>query len=243
LSLNYVTPVKAGVPLRIYLYRQIMQVPFAVGIALAALEILLGMLVPAVLSIVGIVILYPGIGLGAPIAVLGSLAIGTVIVLFAQPSLVTPLLRLMPLQRFTLRLVRFGERVQKGFREVSAWRLAAVALLFLLNFAVAATRLYVVLVVLERPVDWPSLLAVSTISITAGNLSMIPMGLGVRDVTFTLLLTQSGVPGEIAVLAAVIQRLFAPGWPLMLGLISTSVLGISEIVKVTDGGSGSEGSQ
>jgi uncharacterized protein (TIRG00374 family) len=78
-----------------------------------------------------------------------------------------------------------------------------------------------------------ALLAVLTISVTAGNLSMIPMGLGVRDASFTVLLAQLGVPNEIALSVAVIQRLFSPGWPLLLGLISTNVLGVSEIVQAS----------
>jgi uncharacterized protein (TIRG00374 family) len=78
------------------------------------------------------------------------------------------------------------------------------------------------------------LLAVLTISITAGNLSMIPMGLGVRDASLTLLLVQLGVPNEIALSVTVIQRLFAPGWPLLLGLISANILGISEMTKRSD---------
>ena len=38
----------------------------------------------------------------------------------------------------------------------------------------------------------------------------------------------------VALAAAVIQRLFSPGWPLLLGLISANILGVSELVKRSD---------
>jgi uncharacterized protein (TIRG00374 family) len=231
LSANYVTPVKFGIPLRIYLYKQVMQIPFAVGTALVALETWLGMLIPAVIASVGIAALFIEIGLAAPLTLLAVLLVGMMAMLFIKPSLVSPLLERLPLQKFTFRLVRFSETVQTGFRSVPLWRLGVVALLLGLNVTVATTRLYFVLFVLGWPVSWPALLAAFTISLTAGNLSMIPMGLGVRDASFTLLLAQLGVPNEIALSAAVIQRLLSPGWPLLLGLVSTNILGVSELVK------------
>ncbi len=231
LSVNYVTPLKFGIPLRIYLYRQVMHVPLAVGTALVALETWLGMLIPAMIAGVGVVFLFPEVGLAAPLALLAILLAGMGLAWFIQPSWVAPLLKRLPLQKFTLRLARFGETVQMGFRSAPLRGLGVAALLIGLNVTVAAVRLYVVLLMLGQTIHWSSLLAVLAISITAGNLSMIPMGLGVRDASLTLLLIRLGVPDEVALSAAVIQRLFAPGWPLLLGIISTNVLGVSELIK------------
>lgn len=231
LSVNYVTPIKFGIPVRIYLYKQVMQIPLVSGTALVALETWLGMLIPAVIASVGVAALFIEISLAAPLTLLTVLLVGMVAMLSIKPSLVSPLLERLPLQKFTFRLVRFTEMVQAGVRSVPLWRLSVVALLFGLNFAVSAMRVYLVLSVFGYPADWLVLLFVLTISVTAGNLSMIPMGLGVRDASFTLLLAQLGVPNEIALSAAVIQRLLSPGWPLLLGLVSTNILGVSELVK------------
>ncbi len=234
LSVNYVTPLKFGIPLRIYLYRQVMHVPLAIGTALVALETWLGILIPAIMSGIGIALLFPEIGLALPLALLTALLVGMGLALFIKPTQITPLLKRLPLQQFTLRLVRFGETVQMGFRSAPLWGLGVVALLIGLNVMTAAVRLYVVLLMLGQTSDWLAVLAALTISITAGNLSMIPMGLGVRDASLTLLLRQLGVPDEVALSAAVIQRLFAPGLPLLLGLISANILGVSEMVKHGD---------
>ena len=156
------------------------------------------------------------------------------VALFVKPTLASPLLSRLPFQKVTFRLVRFGERVQAGFRRVPPWSLGVVTLLLGLNVVAATTRLYLVLYALGWTVDWLALLAAFTISIAAGNLSLIPMGLGVRDASLTLLLAQIGVPKEVALSAAVVQRLFAPGWPLLLGLISANVLGLSSLINRSD---------
>jgi uncharacterized protein (TIRG00374 family) len=109
--------------------------------------------------------------------------------------------------------------------------IAAVLALDLLMVALQSVRLWIVLRVFGPAPSSLSLLAVFAISVTAGNLSMIPMGLGVRDASFTLLLARLGVSQEIALSAAVIQRLFSPGWPLLLGLISANVLGVSALTR------------
>ena len=235
LSASYVTPVKLGIPLRIYLYKRVMQIPLATGTMLVALETWLGMLVPVVIASLGISTLFPEIGLITPLAFLSLLLAAMVATLVIKPSQVNSLLARLPFRRITRRLVHFGDAVQAGLRSVSIWRLGIVVLLFSLNFVVGATRLYVVLLMMGWTINWPAALAILAISITAGNLSMIPMGLGVRDTSLTVLLMQLGVPNEIALSAAVIQRLLSPGWPLLLGIISLNILGIAELVKESDG--------
>ena len=231
LSANYVTPVKAGIPLRVYLYNHFMHIPTATGTALVVLETFIGMLTPALIAIVGIASLFTDVGLVVPSALLVVLLAGTAIILYVKPKHIELFLRGFPWSGFTQRVARFVERVQAGLRSVPAWALVSISLLFTLNFVTSALQSYLVLRVLGYPVSPLALLYVLAISVTAGNLSLIPMGLGVRDASFTLLLMQLGVPNEVALSAAVIQRLFAPGWPLLLGVISTNILGVSELMK------------
>jgi uncharacterized protein (TIRG00374 family) len=235
MSANYVTPLKVGIPLRIYLYHQFMKIPVPTGTALVALEALMGMLMPALISIVGIVWLFPGLGLAVPLALLMVLLVGTGLVLYVTPQRAQSFLNRLPTWRVARRVVRFTGRVQTGLRSVSPRVLLAVAVMLVINFLASAVRLYLVLRILGHPYAPLALLCVFAISITAGNLSLIPMGLGVRDASLTLLLVQLGVPREIALSTAIVQRLFSPGWPLLLGLISTNLLGIRQIMRRSNG--------
>jgi uncharacterized protein (TIRG00374 family) len=232
LSANYVTPVKIGVPLRVYLYNHFIGIPTAVGTALVTVEALVGMLVPALITIVGIVFLFPSVSPVAPIALIIFLLAGLLLISRAPVNRLKPYLQQLPCQRLTMRLVRFGEDIQSGLRHISHMAVLGAVILDLLMIGLHVWRLWLVLNVFDSAPSLLALLAVLNISLTVGNLSMIPMGIGVRDVSFTLLLMQLGVPNEIALSAAVIQRLFSPGWPLLLGLISTNILGI-EVLRVS----------
>lgn len=235
LSANYITPVKMGVPLRIYLYDHFMAVPVATGVALVAVETLVGMLVPAFIAVAGIALLFPSLGLTPPIIMIALLLIGLLLVQRVKIEHLYPLIRRWHLPRFILRLARFIERIQTGMRSLRSTTILSVAVLDVLMLVLQAGRLWFVLNIFGYALPLPTLLAILAISVTAGNLSMIPMGLGVRDVSFTLLIVQRGVPDEVALAAAVIQRLFAPGWPLLLGIISANILGVSELIKRGDG--------
>ncbi len=234
LSANYFTPIKVGIPLRIYLYKHFMDIPIDIGTALIAVETMVGILTPAFIAVAGIALIFPSVGLVIPMTVISILVFGMIIVLKVRVENLQLYLARFPFLSFVARFTRFFERVQWALRQLPITKIVQVVLLVVVMLGLHSIRLWLVLSILGFQVSPLALLAVLTISLTAGNLSMIPMGLGVRDASFTLLLTQLGIPSEIALAAAVIQRLFSPGWPLLLGLISANILGVSELVKHSD---------
>jgi uncharacterized protein (TIRG00374 family) len=234
LSANYVTPIKVGIPLRIYLYNHFMQIPLATGFALITVEAVLGMALPALIALVGVATLFPAVEVAMPLVLIGLLGAGMVAILLIRYDRLSPLLHHLPFQRLIVRIGRFVERVQTSLHSVPPLAVIGVALLILLMLILQALRLHVVLRAFGYPVSPLALFCVLGISVTAGNLSLIPMGIGVRDASLVLLLRQFGIPDEIVLSTAVIERLFAPGLPLLLGLISTNVLGVTELVKRSD---------
>jgi uncharacterized protein (TIRG00374 family) len=64
-----------------------------------------------------------------------------------------------------------------------------------------------------------------------GSLSMIPMGLGVREGSLIFYLSQFGVPNEVAIAIVVVQRLLSTGLSLVLGITLASLLGLRNITK------------
>ncbi len=229
LTANYVTPVNVAIPLRVYLYRSMMGIPATQGMALVTVEALVGILVPALISVAGIALLFPDLGLIAPIVLILCLTGGTVLMLLLPFGRLMPRLKHLPLAPLLARLANYASQFQLGLHQLSPLTIMAVISLDLLMLLVQGWRLWLVLKVFSTP---PSLLTTSIIlsmSITAGYISLIPLGLGVRDASLTLLLLRVGIPQEVALSAAVIQRLFAPGWPLLLGLISTSILGVQAL--------------
>jgi uncharacterized membrane protein YbhN (UPF0104 family) len=74
---NYSTPLKAGIPLRVYLYKRLLGIGPATGSALLALEIVLATLVPAAISLFALLLFLPegGPAVAAAIAAVVSGAI------------------------------------------------------------------------------------------------------------------------------------------------------------------------
>lgn len=241
LSANYVTPVKVGIPLRVYLYHHFIGMPPATGTALVTIETLVGMLTPAFLAVVGIALVFPSIGLMTPVILIAVLLLGLLAILKLPLSTLQPHLARLPGAGFSTRTLKFFDRVRLGLYSLPAIVVLGAVLLDLTMLGLQAVRLWVILRIFGPTPSPVKLLAVFTISVTAGNLSMIPMGLGVRDASFTLLLAKLGIPNEVALSAAVIQRLFSPGWPLLLGLISSNVLGVREALRMRGAEPSNEG--
>lgn len=108
-------------------------------------------------------------------------------------------------------------------------------LLSLSRLLVIALTFGVILAFLGVMLPFWDLLAIKAISRVAGFVSMIPMGLGVHEVTLVGLLSAQGTSGDVAVLAAVVDRLATTGVLFVLGAIAAGVVG-SRLVGTDAGG-------
>ncbi len=229
LTANYATPFKVGVPLRVYLYKEKMGIPVVCGTSIILIEIFLNVFISFALSSFGVgfilhdnyinprlIILIPAFF----IFLFFYIKFDNLERFFTGGNVLSSLLG---------RGFSFIHRVKKSLTHVSSRGIIRSILLYLLILGVQSVRIWLVLLVVGESISIIYLLFVIVISTTIGTLSMIPMGIGAKDVSFTFLLVQLGVPADIAVVVATIHRLFAPGWPLFLGLISANILGISNL--------------
>ncbi len=235
LTANYATPFKIGVPLRVYLYKERMGIPVVSGASIILIEIFLNVFVSFALSSFGVGFILHDTHINSGLLVLISVIL---IFLFFYIKF-DSWERFFTKRQFIFSSLlgkgfSFIHRVKKSLTHVSLRGLIRSVLLYSLIFGVQSVRLWLVLLVVGESISMVYLLFVIVISTTVGTLSMIPMGIGVKDVSFTFLLVQLGIPADIAVVVATIQRLFAPGWPLLLGVISANILGISNSSRKKD---------
>lgn len=92
-------------------------------------------------------------------------------------------------------------------------------------------RHWALLTFLGQDIALPVIAAISCLSLFAGLITMMPMGLGGYDVTLVLLLTQVGVSSEIAVAIPVLNRLGNIMVSTLLGVWGGWKLGINPIVE------------
>lgn len=206
---NSAVPVPAGIPLRIWLQKRWLGIPVSSSTAAVALEMLCGYGTLGLFALAGTFLFGPSI------VALGFRYGIAVAVIFLLVVVTTWLLR----NRIRARIGQLA-----GLRPALVPAIATIAL-NLGIIGLATLRLWLILRALEhQATPVVEITAALCISRLVGVASMIPMGLGSRDVTLTGLLVLASVPLPIAIIAAAVDRVLATipylavalaGWPLL----------------------------
>jgi len=234
---NYSTPVKAGIPLRVYLYKRLMGISPATGSALVGLEIILATLVPAVISLIALLLFLPEGGpvVGAAIAFSAGGATGALA--FIRSRSYNGAIARLPLPRIARRALAPNGDIVVALRGVPIRSLAAAAGIFAGMFVLVGVRSFCAFQLFGGSMNIVELVGISAAAFTLGSLSLLPMGLGVRDATLVALFVQAGADRDVAIAVAALERLLSTGVPLLLGILSAQILGLRAITKNSPGGS------
>ena len=212
-TVNYLLPLKPGIPLRLYLYRRLLQIPYAAGTAILLLEVVFISGLPVLLA--PIALWY----LRIPIEVGGYIVLGVLVAAALSTLLVRRRRRRRGL-RFVYRLRRY---LVRPFMRAPL-QMSICALLQPLASFIYGLRLWLIMLPLGTPVALPTLWAIAVVSITAGRLSMLPMGVGALDLSLGLLLAQAGASPDAVLAAVLLNRVWVSSVPLLAGLAAAPVL-------------------
>jgi uncharacterized membrane protein YbhN (UPF0104 family) len=207
---------KIGVPSRLLFYKLLAGIPFSIGAAQTAAETVLW------LALMGCVLAIPTELAGSYAPALSAFAGLSVLAGIAVVALGPAIFARLPGVRALYRKWPPIEALINNTRAaVLGLRPRAIAIAtgcFLVTYVADTLALHAVLSAWGAPIA-PLLLAqVIVISYLVGLASMLPLGIGARDVTFLLLLQQLGAPPEVATAATVVQRTFRTLVPLAMGL-------------------------
>ena len=92
------------------------------------------------------------------------------------------------------------------YQEIKPQVLVTAGLIICIDIASQILRHWALLNVLGYDLPWLDFSVVTCVSIFAGLISMMPMGLGGYDVVIVLLLTQAGIPFNTAIAALILNR-------------------------------------
>lgn len=233
-SANSAVPFPAGIPIRTVLQKQLSQIPVAKSAGAMLIETLIGYgLVTACALVSGWLWFRAALdqqlrdwsgSLVVPVVIIGSLislcAIG--IALKRKRSLRTAVL----------------EACVETFRARIAPLCSMVALV-LATMLLALVRFDLILQAMGIETPYGPLLGALLISRLAGVISLVPMGLGIRDLSLVSMLVLLGVSGPHAVAAAAVDRIVMTIPYLVGGLLATHLLGkrvLESVLRpVTDG--------
>ena len=218
-SLNYAGPLKLGMPVRVYLFKRILGVPYTAGIAtvIATTGLDVFIIMTLVVSLSAWIFISPlaGFALGLTLAIVfpGLAAIFKKLPLLrpSRPTWVanfcSDISSLSPLVVFTAILI-------------SATKL-------LLN----STAGWIVLIGFGATIGLAELSLVYFSSHLAGLLSLIPMGIGIKDASVIELLARLDTSLSIGVAFVAVDRLVWSVVPLVIGLVAGWHLGVSEVLR------------
>lgn len=226
---NYITPIKLGLPLRVYFYKNLLDIPVAAGTSLITTEMLTGAILPLILAIVGIFYFYPQIGFVAPLFLLLMIFIFLAFVIYTPKPIINFFESRKDENNGLSKFIKLLLNLHVNFITQSGKGIVAAILFYLSILLLQTLRLWFVIYLFAEPPGFIHLLFILTISLTIGNISFIPMGLGTRDISLIFLLINSGLQSEFATSVAIILRLLSPGWPLILGIISLHIYGLKRL--------------
>jgi uncharacterized protein (TIRG00374 family) len=218
MAAHYSTPAKIGFPLTVYLLKKREDIPYSKGAALVLIELVVNM------------------GICGVFALLGSLFYFREYV----ENIINVLLILAGMGLFVLFLLNYYVKKQKKSNKVvnimrqilEAFSTITFGKALVYGFIIGSTQIFssASLVVLcdffsiEISI-WQAVTA-STAAFFLGAVTMIPMGLGIREASMILFLNRFGVDNVTSLSIVTIQRLLSTGLSFILGSFVGAFLGI-----------------
>jgi len=234
-SVGYLLPGKLGLPVRVYLYRCLFGLTVAVSFGVVAWELAVTTFFPLIFSIPALWIFYADPWLFASVSFLIFLLLSLILVGYFLWRYGDEINWLSKLRSLFFRVFPFAEGMGQTRKPLNFWTLASFSFLCLLVLFCSVFFSQVLLIHLGSPVSFLTLLSIQSLSYLVGLISLMPMGLGARELSLVVLLGGAGVPVDVATYAALIQRVVATGLSFLLGLISLQVLGLrGNLVRIKE---------
>lgn len=221
MAAHYATPAKIGFPLAVYLLNQYQNVPYATGTTMILIELIVSTTVCGVIAFVGSFHYFAGRT-----------------DLFLLSFLYLPIMAFLTFygMRFFLkrgkansRAHQFITNVVEAFSQFTLYRFLGYTLIIIFIQFLGGLILVLLSHFLSTKLSlWQATIANSA-AFFLGAISMIPMGLGVREGSMLFYLKHLGITNEIGISIVTIQRLFSTGLSFLLGMVFGTILGAKNI--------------
>jgi uncharacterized membrane protein YbhN (UPF0104 family) len=218
-SLNYAGPMKIGIPVRVFLFKKILGIPYAVAVGAVAtttgLDVAMMIAMVTGLSAWGYV--SPFAGIAATVAIVACF-IGLMTFACKLPSKI-------PNRPAWIR------RLLPDVTGISIGTLAVAILLSATRLLMTAFAGWLLVGGLGGVCDLAEFSFAYFSSLLAGLLSFLPMGIGVKDASIIAFLARMETPLSVSMAFAAVDRLIWSFLPLVIGLGSGWYLGLGQLMR------------
>ncbi len=217
---HYSTPAKLGFPFTVYLLKKFEDTPYTTGTAMIVIELVVSTGICGLIAFFGSYFYFSD----KTSAVLPLFLFFVICVLTLY--MVSRILRK---KAANSRFYQFIKDVYESFRHLNKYN--SLLYILIITFIQIFSGINLVLLAYFFSADlslWQAVIAQSA-AFFLGALSMVPMGLGVREASILFFLYHIGIPKEVGLSIVTIQRLISTGLSFALGTIFGSILGLRNI--------------
>ena len=221
MAAHYATPAKIGFPLAVYLLKKYDEVPYASGTTMILIELVVSTAVCGVIAFVGSFQYFSGSTASLFLSLFYLFAI--ILLVFFGTRL------FLKKGNIESHAYRFTKNVIQALSQITILRFFGYTLIiafiqFLGGFVLVLLSHFLC----EELSLWQATTANSA-AFFLGAISMIPMGLGIREASVLIYLKHVGITDEIGVSIVTVQRLFSTGLSFLLGIVFGAILGLRNI--------------
>ncbi len=220
-SLDAVGPTRTDTSARVEMLRRLAGVPRSTGASAAAVLYSVEFAITVIIAVFGLRFFFPVMTLRTAMWFAAVVGLLVALAVFFHASRRSP----AGARRFGKRLNDFVEQMRYGIGWTTAVTLALVVGLAVARRLILAVTSHLVLDDIGNPLGFKAILCLQSSAILVGLLSMIPLGLGTKDLATFFLYMRLGLPPEVAAAIAAIERILWTVVPFLIGLVSAVFTG------------------
>ncbi|MBW1690866.1 MAG: flippase-like domain-containing protein [Deltaproteobacteria bacterium] len=217
---HYSTPAKLGFPFTVYLLKRFENIPYTTGTVMVLIEVVVGTGICGVIAFFGSYFYFSE----------KTNTLLPLLLFFVIPMVTLPVIgHILKKKAGNSRFYRFIKDVHCSFSHLDTYH--SLLYFLIMTFIQVFSGINLVLLAYFFSADltiWQAVVAQSA-AFFLGALSMVPMGLGVREASVLFFLYHVGVPKEVGLSIVTIQRLLSTGLNFTLGIIFGTVIGVKNI--------------
>lgn len=228
-AITTVTPAKVGLPARIFLYKKFLDIPLSKGSAALVMEIFIYLLISAGILLLPFEFKERFSGLRYFFIVFVLIFIFFILLFALKPELMKKCISKLPLKKWGEKITSSIINFKDGLKKISKGSLFYVTVFLILTLLIEAFASFLILTDFGYKIRFPHLLYIQCLAYIVGVISMIPMGIGSREVSYLFLLNQLNVPNHAIMSYALTLRVLWTIFPVIIGIISGYLLGIKYV--------------
>jgi uncharacterized membrane protein YbhN (UPF0104 family) len=218
---HYTIPGKAGYPVTAWLLRRFDQVPLGVSASVLTWDFALSFSFTAALALTGALVFLPDYS--ELVLLAGALFLGGVLLAL---GLAYGLARRLGRSN---RLVVFLRRTFNLMGSYRASRFSPLLIFYVSNALLSGGALWLLIVFVGGSVDLGRLVTADAVSFILGALTMVPLGLGLEDLTLLFFLSSFGLEQADGLAVILLRRTLYMGLVYGLGLLANLILGLLDL--------------